>query len=564
MVSNLNAPQPDELSLTNHPPTRRPRWHLLRLLTVAAVLTVAGFRVATLFAVGACTNPYTVQPGDWIFKIALACGVSAQDIIAANGLANPNQIQPGQQLVLPGASTAVEQNVPSGEAAVQAAAPVVEAAVQSAPELIQAPAQPSVSTATTLVFGPVADAFVNARRPSEANGGSTILRTTWGSEVSYLAFDVAVPEGATVTGATLRVYVHGSSPTGFAVHASSADWSEGSLTHASAPAVGGLVGASGPHSAGRSLEVNLTGYITGSGRYGLVLVPLSEKPLAYSSREAGVGVPELVLQVGSGAPAPLPTAVPPLPTAVPPQPTDVPPQPTDVPPVEPTSVPPVEPTAVPPVVPTATQPPAPVPPQPVGNPLDCDVTNIAWSVDGQLLRGGRPDAGDVACLAAAGVDVLIDQRAPGEVDYDEAGAARAAGIEYINLGIPDDTAPSPATIRAWLDTVNSRLSEGKVVLVHDRAGRGRMGFWDAVFAMQRGASGQQAIEDRYIARAYGFEGAKIGCGDGGNGQVQALAEISAILTGSAYTPSTDEYGTRWSNCARPGYMNGWDYGSVLP
>jgi hypothetical protein len=192
------------------------------------------------------------------------------------------------------------------------------------------------------------------------------------------------------------------------------------------------------------------------------------------------------------------------------------------------------------------------------------VTNIAWSAQGKLLRGGRPGADDLACLAAAGVDVLVDQRMPGELDYDEAGAAQAVGLEYINRGIPDDTAPSPAALRAWIDTVNSRLAEGKVVLVHDRAGRGRMGLWDAVFGMLGGATGQQAIEDRYIARAYPFDGAKIGCRNGGNGQVQALAEIAAILTGAAYTPSVDEYGTQWSNCTRPGYMAGWNYATVLP
>src|SRR5687768_1723051 len=144
MVSNHNAPQSDEPSLTDHPPTRRPRWKLVRLLVIFAVFSVAAFRVATLFAVGACTNPYTVQPGDWIFKIAVACGVSPQDLIAANALADADQIHPGQLLVLPGGAAA--QDVPSDDAAAQAAAPVVEAAVQSAPEIIQAPAQPSVST----------------------------------------------------------------------------------------------------------------------------------------------------------------------------------------------------------------------------------------------------------------------------------------------------------------------------------------------------------------------------------------------------------------------------------
>jgi hypothetical protein len=192
------------------------------------------------------------------------------------------------------------------------------------------------------------------------------------------------------------------------------------------------------------------------------------------------------------------------------------------------------------------------------------VPNITWSAPGQLLRGGRPEAGAFNCLAAAGVDTLVDQRPPGEDLLDEPALALAAGIEYINLGIADDTAPSPAILRAWIDTVAARLGEGKLVLVHDAAGRGRMGFWDAVFFMRNGSSAATAIEDRYLAKALPFDGAKIGCTDGGRGQVQALAEIAAIMTGAAYYPSVDEYGTGWADCPRPAYMDGWDYSTVLP
>jgi LysM repeat protein len=49
----------------------------------------------------ACSNPYIVQQGDWIYKIARACGVSPQAIIAANPGINPHAISPGQQLNMP-------------------------------------------------------------------------------------------------------------------------------------------------------------------------------------------------------------------------------------------------------------------------------------------------------------------------------------------------------------------------------------------------------------------------------------------------------------------------------
>jgi LysM repeat protein len=48
-----------------------------------------------------CPNPYTVQQGDWIYKIARNCGVSVQALIAANPNINPNVLSPGQQLNMP-------------------------------------------------------------------------------------------------------------------------------------------------------------------------------------------------------------------------------------------------------------------------------------------------------------------------------------------------------------------------------------------------------------------------------------------------------------------------------
>ncbi len=51
---------------------------------------------------GTCSSPYTVQPGDWIYKIARNCNVSVAALIAANPNINPNAITPGQQLNMPG------------------------------------------------------------------------------------------------------------------------------------------------------------------------------------------------------------------------------------------------------------------------------------------------------------------------------------------------------------------------------------------------------------------------------------------------------------------------------
>ncbi|PJF40403.1 MAG: LysM peptidoglycan-binding domain-containing protein [Chloroflexi bacterium] len=44
---------------------------------------------------------YTVQPGDTLFTIARRFGVTVQDIVSANSLANPNALSVGQQLIIP-------------------------------------------------------------------------------------------------------------------------------------------------------------------------------------------------------------------------------------------------------------------------------------------------------------------------------------------------------------------------------------------------------------------------------------------------------------------------------
>lgn len=203
-------------------------------------------------------------------------------------------------------------------------------------------------------------------------------------------------------------------------------------------------------------------------------------------------------------------------------------------------------------------------PAPVTDAASCEAANLAWTVPGKLLRGGQPTPAGLVCLAANGVDVLVDQRPPDEAGPDYAEKARVAGLEYINLGIADDTAPSPEVLEQWLDTVNSRLAQGQVVLVHDAAGRGRMGFWDAVYQMtEQGLDPRAAIDGYYVGAALPFTGARIGCEDGGQGQVQALADIAEAVSGQPYYPVSDEYGTAWADCPRPAYMDGWDYSTLF-
>ena len=62
---------------------------------------------------------YIVQPGDTLTDIAARFNISVSDLIAANNLANPNALQAGQQLVIPGlqgvSGVLTIETVPFGE-----------------------------------------------------------------------------------------------------------------------------------------------------------------------------------------------------------------------------------------------------------------------------------------------------------------------------------------------------------------------------------------------------------------------------------------------------------------
>lgn len=62
---------------------------------------------------GACSNPYTVKPGEWFYLIARNCGVSPEALLAANPGMNPSVLVPGQTLNMPGGGSTAPQQPPS-------------------------------------------------------------------------------------------------------------------------------------------------------------------------------------------------------------------------------------------------------------------------------------------------------------------------------------------------------------------------------------------------------------------------------------------------------------------
>jgi LysM repeat protein len=70
-------------------------------------LTAATTTTTTMPTTTTEVRYYEVQRGDSVSSIAAAFGVSQQELIALNGITNPDQIQAGQKLQLPPSTVVV-------------------------------------------------------------------------------------------------------------------------------------------------------------------------------------------------------------------------------------------------------------------------------------------------------------------------------------------------------------------------------------------------------------------------------------------------------------------------
>ena len=81
--------------------------HLIVLLTAAMMLMMVGVSTTVVRAQTACSPSHVVQPGENLFRIALAAGTTWPVLQQINGIADPNLIFVGQVICLPGSVTAM-------------------------------------------------------------------------------------------------------------------------------------------------------------------------------------------------------------------------------------------------------------------------------------------------------------------------------------------------------------------------------------------------------------------------------------------------------------------------
>ena len=129
------------------------------------------------------------------------------------------------------------------------------------------------------------------------------------------------------------------------------------------------------------------------------------------------------------------------------------------------------------------------------------LANAYWVYPGRVLAGEHPAGagpqatlGRLARLREAGIQTIIDLTEPGEIaGYDD---ALPLAIDYHRKPIPDHDLPErPEHMREILDCLHEALAAGKPCYVHCRAGIGRTATVIGCFLVERGLTGEQALEE---------------------------------------------------------------------
>ncbi len=171
------------------------------------------------------------------------------------------------------------------------------------------PRQGARGQSSTLTFTPEADATVDQAHPRKNYGTSATLSVD-GSPIirTYIRFNVSNLNGASITGAKLRLYVVDDSASGFSVaKANGNDWSETGITYKKAPSFGSAYGSIGAYGVQQWIEIGIDGAVTSGGLVTLVLTTSYDTTTAFASRETGANAPQLVLTLNSTQPSATPT-----------------------------------------------------------------------------------------------------------------------------------------------------------------------------------------------------------------------------------------------------------------
>jgi hypothetical protein len=152
-----------------------------------------------------------------------------------------------------------------------------------------------------LVFTAEADAYTNAGSPSANFGSQHVLRLAGSPDQNgYIRFNVSGLGGLPVKGAQLKLYVNSSSKTGFSVAGvTDNSWGETTINFTNAPAIGSVLNSTGVTMANTWIALDVSPYVTGSGKFSFGLDTVSLSGLSFGSRETGENAPQLLVWTGT-------------------------------------------------------------------------------------------------------------------------------------------------------------------------------------------------------------------------------------------------------------------------
>jgi LysM repeat protein len=156
---------------------------------------------------GTCGASYTVQPGDWLHRIARLCDTSAAALLAANpGLSDGTLIYPGQVLLIPApgldaAVTIIPERGPAGTD-IQVAAVGFPANAEVRAAIGRAQSEPVTSVTTTSDAEGTVSATITVPEGARA-GESWVVLVTSDTQRALSGSFTVTPDGVAVTATTV-------------------------------------------------------------------------------------------------------------------------------------------------------------------------------------------------------------------------------------------------------------------------------------------------------------------------------------------------------------------------
>lgn len=102
-------------------------------------------------------------------------------------------------------------------------------------------------------------------------------------------------------------------------------------------------------------------------------------------------------------------------------------------------------------------------------------------INAAYYRGGQPEVGDYAELAALGIKTVIDLQADG-TNHDEAQLVGAQGMRFYRIPMTTHVPPTPEQLATFLKIVSDPAQQP--IYVHCMGGRHRTGVMTAVYRME--------------------------------------------------------------------------------